>query len=113
MRGGSGVDLDNRDLDATQLLKFSEVPLGVSGIKRIHNERVVTCSGMLFQDLQRRREVTASLVGAVCGDGIKSVGDRNNPHQQWNLITPDAVRVAGAVERLVMPANSWQRIRKL
>ena len=53
----------------------------------------------------------AFLVGAVAGDGVVGVGNRDDARAQRNLFAGQGVRVAGTIEIFVMVQNHFADMR--
>ena len=53
------------------------------------------------------------LVRTIGGQRVKRIGHRNHPRQQRNLISLEAVRIAAAIESLVMKLNARKHFRQL
>src|SRR5579885_3103066 len=113
MRSSSGIDWNGGDLTAAHDFKLPQISFGISRMQRVHDDGIVARSGMAFQDFKRDREIAADLIRTVGRDGIKCVGDGDDPDQQRYFIAADAVRVARTVQRLVVPPDARQSVRKL
>src|SRR5919201_4210290 len=52
-------------------------------------------------------------VSARLDHRLEGVGDRNDPCSEWDLFATQSVRVAGAVETLVMRAHYGENVRQI
>ena len=68
------------------------------------------CAHALGEDLEGRRDRQRAAVGAVGGQGVEDVGDRHDAHRHRDRMARDPLRVARAVEALVVVVHDRERL---
>ena len=77
---------------------------------QIHQVRVELFPPAFANYGERGLDASAPTVAAVVREGIKGVGDRDDPRFDWNLFAPQVTRVSCAVPPLVVGENAGGEI---
>ena len=64
----------------------------------------------LPQDADRFRARQPAPIGTIAGHRHKGIRDGDDPGKQWNIVTAEAVGVAGAVNALVMVTDGRKQL---
>ena len=61
-------------------------------------------------DFGRRRRTAAIAVATIVRDRVEGIGEHNDARRQWNVLSPEASRIAGSVPALVMGQDSFGEV---